>query len=364
MQTALLSIWQGLFPGRQIGLSDDFFDLGGHSLLAARMVEAVRTGTGFPIPITALYEGATIAQLEQYILEHADAKETPEIVELKPGDGGPSFFLLHGDMTGGGFYARGIARALPPEQGFYIIPPMSHERFVASPTIEDMAAHHVEAVRRVQPHGPYMIGGYCVGGLVALEIARRLRGEGESVDLVLEIDTSVYNTRFRPLWPLVSILAFLARPTPPARAVLRAYLMGRVRRVNRMPALEQLKYIAGFPFRYASRKLRKLARRTVPGGVVRGGAFDFPGMAPLHQILLHHQRAMIGYMPKHYEGRVELIRATRGASTGRNPARDWSRIAGNLVVIPSDQTHHSILFTELPELVRAAIARVRRPLEP
>ena len=151
--------------------------------------------------------------------------------------------------SAGGFYAREIARALDPGQGFFIIPPKPFDGSAESCTIEGMATLHLRAVRWEQPQGPYLLGGFYVGALVALEMARQLRAAGERVGLMLVIDASVFNARFRAVYPLVRTISRLARSTPMARTALRAYLMGRVRRLLQLPAGVLALYLAGFPFR-------------------------------------------------------------------------------------------------------------------
>jgi acetoacetyl-CoA synthetase len=345
-----------LFPGRAIGPHDDFFDLGGHSLLAARMVDEVHRGTGFSFPITALYEGATIAKLEQYLLRNTDPKGLPDIIELRKGAGGPELFLLHGDMTGGGFYAREIARALPADQGFYVLPPRPVDNAPGSHTIEGMARLHLPSIRRVQPTGPYMISGYCVGGLVALEIARQLRAEGEDVSLLLVLDTSIHNVRYLWIWSLLKYVTRKARRTAPAQDALLAYLAARLRRIGRLSAWQRFLYLAGFPFRYLGRRYRRWRWPRTP--VPTQNAPTAPAMGGLHQVLAAHDRAMLAYMPTPYAGRIDLVRAVPSGQPGADPSRGWDRISPNLFTEFIVGTHHGFLLSALPQCVAGAVARV------
>ncbi|HEV8195164.1 MAG TPA: amino acid adenylation domain-containing protein [Gemmatimonadales bacterium] len=357
LQTALLTVWESLFPGRAIGLHDDFFDLGGHSLLAARMVDEVHRGTGFSFPITALYEGATIAKLEQYLLRNTDPKGLPDIIELRKGAGGPDLFLLHGDMTGGGFYAREIARALPADQGFYVLPPRPVDNAPGSHTIEGMARLHLPFIRRVQPAGPYMISGYCVGGLVALEIARQLRAEGEDVSLLLVLDTSIYNVRYLWIWSLLKFVTRKARKTAMAQDALLAYLAARLRRIGRLSPWPLFLYLAGFPFRFLGRRYRRWQRSRTPAPTQ--SAPTAPVMGGLHQVLAAHDRAMLAYMPTPYAGRIDLVRAVPSGQQGADPSRGWNRISPKLCTEFIVGTHHGFLLSALPQCVAAAVARVR-----
>jgi len=81
-----------------------------------------------------------------------------------------------------------LARHLGPEQPFYLLEPYRFEGLAVPPTLEEMASAHLETLRSVQAEGPYLLGGWCNGGLVAYEMARQLHTQGQAVDLLLLID--------------------------------------------------------------------------------------------------------------------------------------------------------------------------------
>jgi hypothetical protein len=95
---------------------------------------------------------------------------------------------LHGTWNSKAFYCFSLARLLGPDQPFYVLEPYQFDDFQAIPTIETMAAAHIESMRTVQPRGPYLLGGFCNRGLVAYEMARQLQAQGERVELLLLID--------------------------------------------------------------------------------------------------------------------------------------------------------------------------------
>jgi len=104
--------------------------------------------------------------------------------------GGPlrPFFFVHGDKHGGGLYCLNLAGGLDPDQPFYSLDPYRFEGLRIPPTFEAMAAAHIEAMRAVQPEGPYLLGGWCNGGLLAYEMARQLHAAGHLVDLLVAFD--------------------------------------------------------------------------------------------------------------------------------------------------------------------------------
>jgi thioesterase domain-containing protein len=100
----------------------------------------------------------------------------------------PPIFFLHGDFSGGGFFSNALARGLGPDQPFFVVHPHGLIDDAVPPTIEAMAEDRLAAVREARPRGPYILGGHCAGGIVALEIARRLIDDGDPVPLVFLID--------------------------------------------------------------------------------------------------------------------------------------------------------------------------------
>ena len=115
--------------------------------------------------------------------EEAVRSRTPVITVQAGGEKQP-FFFLHGDWTGD-IRLLNVARELGGEQPFYVLEPYRFDSIQAPPTFKEMAAAHLEALREVQPEGPYLLGGSCNGGLVAYEIARQLHEQGQRVTVGL-----------------------------------------------------------------------------------------------------------------------------------------------------------------------------------
>ncbi len=188
----LVQIWEDLLDARPIGIRDNFFDLGGHSLLAARLVARIEQVCGKKIPLSILFVEATIEHLTNALQggEDTNSQVRAPIVAVQAGGSRQPFFFLHGDWTGGAFYCLKLARELGPDQPFYVLEPYKFDALQVPPTFEEMAAAHLESLRAVQPEGPYLLGGYCNGGLVAYEIARQLQAQGQTVDLLAVMDPS------------------------------------------------------------------------------------------------------------------------------------------------------------------------------
>lgn len=117
----------------------------------------------------------------------ADQRE--RVVPIQVGGSKRPFFYLHGDWTDKAFFCYRLARELGPDQPFYTLEPYSFDGLPVLPTLETMAAAHIQSMRAVQSEGPYLIGGFCNGGLTAYEMARQLHAVGQKVDLLVQIDS-------------------------------------------------------------------------------------------------------------------------------------------------------------------------------
>jgi thioesterase domain-containing protein len=106
------------------------------------------------------------------------------------------FFYMHVHWIGGAFYSFTLARDLGLDQPLYVIDPYKFDGLQVPPTIEAMAAAYIKSIRTVQPEGPYLLGGFCAGGLMAYEIAQQLCAEGQEVDLLVLIDPMAGPIRF------------------------------------------------------------------------------------------------------------------------------------------------------------------------
>jgi thioesterase domain-containing protein len=187
----LVQIWEELLPARPIGVRDNFFDLGGHSLLAAQLVGHIEQVYGQRLALSALFARPTVEQLVDAL---QDGEEGPErkarLLPVQAVGSRTPFFFLHGDWTGGAFYCFALARECGPEQPFYVLEPYRFSAAEQPPTFEEMAAAHIEAMREVQPKGPYRLGGFCNDGLLAYEMARQLERDGEDVEVLALINPS------------------------------------------------------------------------------------------------------------------------------------------------------------------------------
>jgi amino acid adenylation domain-containing protein len=184
-QQQLVQIWEGLLAARPIGIRDNFFDLGGHSLLAVQLVDRIEQVTGTRLGLSTLFAKPTVEQLAEALQRGDEGAEGPaRVLPVQAGGRRRPFFFLHGDWTGGAFYCFALARACGPEQPFYVLEPYTFSGQDGAPTLEAIAGAHIEAMRGVQARGPYRLGGFCNGGLLAYEMARQLERAGDQVEFL------------------------------------------------------------------------------------------------------------------------------------------------------------------------------------
>lgn len=190
IQKTLVDIWENLLGISGIGIDDNFFELGGHSILAAQMLADFEKSTGKKIPLAEMFTSQTIRQLAEIIeSDKADLKWSP-LVEIKKGDSSlPALFLVHG-AEGNIFLYRDLAKSLNSNLTVYGIQArgLNGENHIHH-SIEEMAADYIRAIKSIQPKGPYNLGGYCMGGSVAYEMAIQLSQNGDQVANVFLLET-------------------------------------------------------------------------------------------------------------------------------------------------------------------------------
>ena len=183
----LSQIWEDLLDMRPIGIKDNFFSIGGHSLLAARLVDRIEQVFSKRLPLTTLFAGPTIEQLA-LALETEEGMMRAPIVAVQASGSRKPFFYLHESWDSEAFYCFQLARHLSTEQPFYALAPYHFEDGVVIPTIEEIAAKHIQSIRTLQFEGPYLLGGFCNGAIVAYEMARQLHAQGERVECLVLIE--------------------------------------------------------------------------------------------------------------------------------------------------------------------------------
>ncbi|MFV0245147.1 MAG: type I polyketide synthase [Qingshengfaniella sp.] len=209
VERQLVAFWEELLGVDQVGIEDSFFDLGGHSLIAVRLFTMIKKAYKIEFPISVLFEAPTIAKCAALIAARtgisggaASAEGTASqpgpaprrfrhLVPMHQGEGGskPPFFMAAG-MFGNVLNLRYLAYLVGTDRPFYGLQARGLlDGDDPHPDFPSTAADYIREMRAVQPEGPYYIGGYSGGGITAYEIARQLEAAGETVGLLVMLDT-------------------------------------------------------------------------------------------------------------------------------------------------------------------------------
>ena len=190
----LTDIWTDVLHLEKIGIKDNFFELGGHSLLGVHLLNNVEKATGKRLPIAALFKAPTIEAMATLLSEQGgeplkydnQSYVSPwnSLVAVKPHGSRTPFFCIHGR-------AHSLAQYMHDEQPFYWLHHGQDARRTTYHSVEEIATDHLREIRNVQPHGPYCLGGFSFGGMVAFEVAQQLIKEGEEIELLALFDPTL-----------------------------------------------------------------------------------------------------------------------------------------------------------------------------
>ncbi|MFZ0638726.1 MAG: alpha/beta fold hydrolase, partial [Candidatus Acidiferrales bacterium] len=188
LELQLTRIWEEVLRVRPIGVRDNFFELGGHSLLAIRLFALIEIRLGRKLPLTAVFQGATVEHLVGVLRQQTTRGPQSSLVPIQPGGSKRPLFLVH-PAGGHVFPYVHLAQFLGPDQPCYGLQAKGLEDGQDPHTrIEDMATYYIQALQTMQPTGPYLLGGWSMGGVVAFEMAQQLHAQGQRVALLALLD--------------------------------------------------------------------------------------------------------------------------------------------------------------------------------
>ena len=339
LQVMLLNVWKSVLEIETIGIDQSFASVGGTPERLEQMVSRAAEVCGQPIPqdlhtITVTVEELA-AGLQRPVPDAAPGRPPYIARNVNARATRPPFFFLHGDYGGGGLYCLQLAVHLGRDQPLYAIAPHGLDGEPLPPSIEAMAMDRIETVRALQPAGPYRLGGYCNGAIVAFEMARQLRADGERVERLILVTPVVF--------PPLASLESLGR----LRSVSLRELPGRVR--------DGLAWrLRSLSSRRPGREIPLLPRSRHPAVAAVDAARD--------RLTVEYSRRMRTYWPRPYPGTVTLLQ-TRPPSVEAvsDPSGPWSRLAARVDVQMIPGEHLSCITTHVRELGRCIRASLDGP---
>ena len=270
----LAAIWSGLLGGKKIGPDDNFFSMGGDAPMMAALQQRIAAEFGQAIPLDELAKNPTLRQQTALILGHSKAQPAlpPGMLALQTNGSRSSIFWLH-------YLSPDLGKVIGLEHPLLYVG-LTAEDFPVlgeSPSLQSIALCLLKKIMAAQPKGPYVIGGYCLGGILAYEIASQLQSAGHEVSLVVLVD---------PPNP-----TFTESCDSPARLV--NYLGYALQRAGRLGVRVSLKYFSEHVFKYCARIFGTKSTRTEMGIAQRT-----------------IEVAALKYSPNEYDGKVLLLLAS------------------------------------------------------
>lgn len=347
LELQLTKIWELVLGRSPVGVTENFFDAGGHSLLAVTLFSRIERALGRQLPLVTLYQHATIEGQAAVLRDAGWQAPWDCLVPLQPGGSRPPFYLVHG-VGGNILWCRDLVRRLGADQPCYGLQAQgldpekpTHDR------VEAMASHYLQQVRNLQPAGPYYLGGFCMGGMIAFEMGRQLEAAGERVGMVALMeahgpdyfldpaDDVQYFYEERTLGQrLLTNLARLRTLPPAQRGELLRSKVALVR--ERLGVL-----LSGL----VSRVLLGLGHRT---------------LAALHRVHQANIDAQIRYRPEgRLSGRIDLFRCEKQplGNYRYDPLHGWGPFAAGPIQVHTVPGWHSTLLHEPHVSVFAQLLR-------
>ena len=344
-QRHIAGLWQDIIGSNHIGVRSDFFATGGTSLNALRLMQKIRQDFAVTLPLGVLFKSPTLGQLAEAV----DTARTSPLVRtagsaltcLQEGLGGTPLFLLHGG-DGGALFYRSLLPKLGPDTSVYIIesPALTDDAWLlARKNVEATAHHFITLMQTVQASGPYRIGGYSFGGLVAYEMAQQLRATGEATEHLIMFDTE-----------------------NPGVGVRMLSLTERVAAGWRQGGSDFGSKIKGLSDRISSGLKGKMGHdtETAEARALLDAGTAATGPLRIVQVRETHVDAMDEYKVRPYPGSLLLLRSTaENDKYARLPDYGWGSLVGSLEIrdVPGnhlelfDPPHADKLAIQLREAV-------------
>jgi thioesterase domain-containing protein/aryl carrier-like protein len=319
VERSLAAIWEGLLGVNNLSIydnffeiGDNFFEIGGSSLIALSLFAQINKTFGENLPLATLFEAPTIEQLANILRTEVWTAPWTTLVKIQSGASKPPIYFIH--AAGGNLLIyRDLARRLGPDQpvyGFQAQGLDGKQPFLTQ--IEDMAALYVKELQAVQHEGPYLLGGYCMGGTVALEMAQQLHKQGQDVKLVALFET--YNWANGPARSLVDTIYYYIQKL---EFNLRNFLLldskGKQKFVQEKAKVAKSRSGVwyGMLLTNFSRQIR-----------TRSGQF-----VPLAQLWEINELAPFHYRPTDYLGPISHFRPVKEYAVNSSPGMDWEKVA-------------------------------------
>jgi thioesterase domain-containing protein/acyl-coenzyme A synthetase/AMP-(fatty) acid ligase/acyl carrier protein len=347
LESNLVAIWEEVLGIRPIGIRTPFFKLGGYSLMIVRLFARINKTLGTALPITTIFNAPTVEQLADLVRGRAYYSS---LVPVHTGGTRPPFFMIHSYLL-----YQGIPRVMGDDYPFYGLREL--ETDAEDMTVEQRAAAYLDAIRSIQPTGPYYIGGWCAAGPLAVETARQIAASGEKVGFLVLFDS------WRP-----GYAAELAKEQAGTKEMSLSARLGRKFRFHRnrwrgLSTAGRFRYVAAtFTNKFASVKNRfYLKNWAIAEMLCKRFGLSLPHF--MHNVSLTTLNSLKEYKGvEPYSGSLTLIRAEQAPYfPGAKESCGWDAIVkGGVNVMWAPGDHESMFLDphlqKVGELLRKSLA--------
>lgn len=350
-QKIICGIWQELFQIDRVGIHDNFFDLGGDSVMALKLLSGLEIQFEVQLPLAEVMNSPTVAEQANSVVEYSempmDARRISPLVAFRKEGVQPPFFCIH--PAGGLVHCYiELSRQAGKNVPFYGLQhPGLDGKAGPYTTYPKMAELYIEAMREVQPTGPYFLGGWSFGGTVAFDMARQLRQAGQQVGMLAMFDSpgpsALYRLQGRPEFEFAGMVAFLSE------ALARMFggeVKIDVEELRKIPREEQMDY---------------LVSRMVNATAADDLANAKQALERVVDIFELTDRAEQVYQPEPYDGEIYLYRVQEVADYEFTAYKNhpqlgsatfgWEQLCTNVVVRFVTGSHMNMIFPPHVEVV-------------
>lgn len=391
LEKHLVQLWKKLLKTDSVGIHENFFELGGDSLTGAICMSQLEVALQETIPLTAIFEEPTVFELARFLEQKHPAgvaqllgvivtKRVSEVVSpvspvslvpIQPKGSKPPLFCIH---PAGGivFPYYTLSLYLCKDQPLFgIQDPSLYNAQSASKTIEEMAARYIEVLKTVQPEGPYHLLGWSVGGVVAFEMAQQLSRQGQTVAILIMLDTSAPTTA-RVLQPQLSLRDRLQQSASwvqaipnrilgigsaimPIASYVRSglFLLGAsVKRssgpARKKPSIVDLLGWVGLDT-WRTQMLKEAEVASTVSQETSLLLIEMPAVRRILELVREHGHIVRRYAAEMYRGRITLFRAARSGPDEKgaeDPTMGWGALTEGDVDIHFIPANHVALLVK------------------
>jgi len=340
LELELIRLWEDLLEVRSISVRDDFFKLGGHSFLALRLMQQIERQFGQALPVITLFERPTIEHLADLLRRPSLVRQSTYLVPIKAAGTKPPLFFVH--PVGGTVYCYlELAQALEKDQPFYGFQAagLQGEREPLQ-TVKAMASCYIEAMKTLQPQGPYHLGGWSMGGVIAFEMAQQLHERGDEITQLILLDSQVPRRRLFKTVKTAELLTdfvihLVGSSLNGAAQSQYSQQFGSHDATALHRELRQLRYEEQLPF--VMERVKTLGLVPINIGIDQFNRF--------FAIFCANYKAIRSYRPRPYAGGVTIFSVEEIVATSRQGADlGWKRLAKGEIKVQTFPGDHFTLI--------------------